>query len=377
MTAAARPQLARRPHRVWRVVTARFLRFPLLVKLAGANALIVLMAWTAAALDQHVREQDARVLVVLTLALLAGMGVNLLLVYVALRPIRTLEATAERVWKGDLAARVPWSPIADAGLEKLSVALNVLLETLSRDRTRARALAGRIIHLGDQQRADVARELQESLAQSVAGLLYQITAAQRGCTDPTCARDLEAARAIAERCVEDMRQLSGRVHPRILDDFGLVAALRHLARTSETPETAITIHVVPAVAEAICKIPRDSAAVLYRVAEEAVGNAIRHARAGKVDIEVEMSPAVVRMVVEDDGVGFDRDAVDLNGSGTGLGLIGERLAFAGGECSIESAPGRGTTIAVRLPVAHTTIGTSSGAAGAAGPDRRALSCLVT
>jgi signal transduction histidine kinase len=348
------------------VLTARFLRFPLLVKLAGANALIVLMAWTAAALDQHMREQDGRVLAVLAFALALGMAVNLLLVYVALRPIRTLEATAERVWKGDLAARVPWSPIADSGLEKLAVALNVLLETLSRDRTRARALAGRIIHLGDRQRADVARQLHESLAQSLAGLVYQISAAERACADPQCCRDLEAARNVAQRCVEEMRQLSGRVHPRILDDFGLIAALRHLGRTSETSETNIEIHIAPQTAEALTRIPPDSAAVLYRVAEEAVRNAIRHARARSIDIEVGMTPAIVRMVIQDDGVGFDRDTVDRNGSGTGLGLIGERLAFAGGECSIESAPGRGTTIAVRLPVAHTTIETSRGAAGTAG-----------
>jgi signal transduction histidine kinase len=367
MTVAARPIPARRVRRVWKTVTARFLRFPLLAKLAGANAFIVVLAWSAAYLDQRARAQDDRVLAVLALALAAGMTVNLVLVYVALRPLRMLEATASKVWQGDLAARVPWSPIADAGMEKLAVALNVLLETLSRDRTRARALAGRIIHLGDQQRADVARELQESLAQSLAGLLYQISAAQRACTDPTCSRDIETARGIAQRCVEEMRELSGRVHPRVLDDFGLLAALRHLARTYQTETTSIAIVVAPDDAERLSGMPGETAAVLYRVAEEAVRNAVRHANAGSIGIQVEVAAEVVTMIVRDDGVGFDAASEDYVGRGTGLGVLCERLAFAGGECTIDSVPGLGTTIAVRLPVARATIETSPGANGAAGP----------
>jgi signal transduction histidine kinase len=372
MTAVARPVPAVRLRRVWKLLRNRFLRFPLVLKLAGANALIVLMAWTAAYLDQRARSQDDRVLAVLAIALAAGMVVNLLLVFIALRPLRMLEATAAKVWEGDLAARVPWSPIADAGMEKMAVALNVLLETLSRDRTRARALAGRIIHLGDQQRADVARELQESLAQSLAGLLYQISAAQRACTDPSCARDLETARGIAQRCVEEMRQLSGRVHPRVLDDFGLAAALRHLARTSQTDNTSVNVHVEAAAAERLTGMDGASAAVLYRVAEEAVRNALQHAKAKTIDIRVDAAADVVSMVIRDDGIGFDAASEEFTRKGTGLGVLSERLAFAGGDCDIDTGPGRGTTIAVRLPVAHATIETSAGARGTGGPEQRAF-----
>src|SRR5688500_15449591 len=205
----------------WRRSIARVLRLPLMVKLAGANALIVVVAWTAAWLDQ--RGGDSHLLIVLAVALAAGMVVNLVLLIIALRPIKDLEATAARVWKGDLGARVPWSAVADPGIEKLSIALNLLLETLSLDRRRARALTEQVVRQGDAQRAEVARQLHESIAQSLAGQLYLLTAAREECVGTSAARDLESAREIAQRCIEELRQLSGRVHPRLLDEFGLVA----------------------------------------------------------------------------------------------------------------------------------------------------------
>ena len=94
------------PPRSWRRLIALVLRLPLVLKLAGANAMIVVVAFLAAYL--HERAVDWRLLVVLAVSLAAGLAVNLVLLVIALRPIRMLEATAERVWKGDLGARVPW-----------------------------------------------------------------------------------------------------------------------------------------------------------------------------------------------------------------------------------------------------------------------------
>lgn len=339
--------IAMTPPRSWRRLTARILRLPLLLKLAGANALIVVVAWTAAWLDQ--RGDDSRLLIVLAVALAAGMAVNLVLVVIALRPIKELEATAARVWKGDLGARVPWSAVADPGIERLSVALNFMIETLSLDRRRARALTEQVVRQGDEQRAEVARQLHESIAQSLAGQLYLLKAARDECDNPTAARNLEAAREITQQCIEELRELSGRVHPRLLDQFGLVAAVGQMARTIAA-DGRVCVNVRHESIEHLRALSVSSRTVLYHVIEEAVQNAVRHSGATQVDISIVASPEAVRLEVADNGAGFDTSDPLVAAPGSGLGLVREHMAFLGGECGIHSTPGGGTSVSVRLPL---------------------------
>ncbi len=354
MTIAAEPVMMS-PRYSLRGAVDRALRLPLFMKLAGANALIVVCAWTAAYLDQHARTQDLRLLLVLGAALAAGLAVNAALVVIALRPIRLLEATAARFWKGDLAARVPWSALTDRGIEKLSVALNLLLEKIELDRRRARALTERIIRHDDQERVDVARELQESLAQSLAGLLYRISAAHAECVNPECRRNLEAAREIAQQSVEELRQLSGRVHPRLLEEFGLIVAVRHMARTMESGRS-VRIHVNDTAVGSMRDVSPSYKAILYRVTEEAVRNAVTHAKANRIGIQISATSETIGIEVDDDGVGFDPTSA---GIGAGLRFMRERLAFIGGHCVIRSAPRHGTTVSVRLPIAGAIIEATS------------------
>lgn len=351
------------PPRSWRRLVALVLRLPLLLKLAGANALIVIIAWTAAYLNERT---DWRLLAVLGVALAAGLAVNLVLLVIALRPIRMLEATAERVWKGDLGARVPWSAVADPGIERLSVALNFMLETLSLDRRRARALTEQVVRQGDEQRAELARHLHESIAQSLAGQLYLLKAAQDGCENPSAARELEAAREITQRCIEELRQLSGRVHPRLLDQFGLVAAVRQLARTIGASSGSVAINVRQEGVENLRGLPSSSRTVLYQVIEEALRNAMQHSGATQVDIGVIGTPERVLVEVVDDGAGFDTSDPRVATPGSGLGLIREHVAFLGGECGIHSSPGEGTCVTARLPLpdGEHIIETATGGAGA-------------
>jgi len=350
MTAVAHPVTAS-PAPWWRGFVDRVLRLPLLAKLAGANALIVVSAWSAAYLDHRERGEDFRLLLVLGAALLAALLVNAALVLIALRPIRMLEATAERFWKGDLAARVPWSAVADRGIGKLSEALNLLLESIERDRLSARLLKERIIGHDEQERVDVARELQESLAQSLAGLLYCISAARADCQNPECRQKLDTAREIAQQSVEELRRLSGRVHPRLLEEFGLIAAVRHMARTMET-SAPVRIKVNDAGVVSMRDIPSSHKAILYRVTEEAVRNALAHARATRIDIRISASPDNVEIDVNDNGIGFESA---LAGTGIGLRLMRERLAFIGGDCVIRSSAGTGTCVSLRLPLGDTII----------------------
>jgi signal transduction histidine kinase len=350
--------------RTWRRLFGRALRLPLLMKLAGANALIVVVAWTAAYIDQGA--DNWSLLAVLAAAMTAGMAVNLVLLVIALRPIRALEATAARVWKGDLGARVPWSAVADPGIERLSVALNFMIETLSLDRRRARALTEQVVRQGDEERSKVARQLHESVAQSLAGQLYLIKAARHECEGPSAGSYLEAAEEITKQCIEELRQLSGRVHPRLLDEFGLVAAVRQLARTIAAAEETVAVNVRHDGVEHLRWLTASSRAVLYHVIEEGVRNSVRHSGATEVDVSIVASPEEVRVEVADNGEGFDTSDPLVAAPGSGLGLVRQHLAFLGGECGIHSTPGSGTSVTgrLRLPERERIIETTPGVAGA-------------
>ena len=331
-------------------LTARALRVPLLAKLAGANALIVLVAWMATWLSHRANGGDVRVLLVLALSLAAGLVVNVALVAIALRPIRLIEDTAERFWKGDLAARVPWSAVADRDIERLSEALNLLLETNEQERVRLRALAEGVMQYEERVRVETARVLQESHAQSLAGLMYRISAAINDCGNEDCRVELEEAREIAKRGVEELRELSSRVHPRLLDDFGLIAAVRQMCRSVQKGATGTRIDVDHEEVFSMQGVSTADKAVLYRVTEEAVLTALTRC-ASRVVVSIRASEDGVEIDVRDNGngVAFQNDA-NLNAR---LWLMRERLAFIGGSLVAHNESSSGTTVSMQLPLNRT------------------------
>ena len=325
----------------------RLLKVSLGAKLAGANLVIVLAAWGAFA-ALHRAQVEWRTLAVMMAALALGLGVNLLLVSIALRPIRDLERTATRVWAGDLETRVPRSPIADADLAQIGGTLNLLLNALNEDRARVRALAKEVVRTGDRERSRVGKELHDSIAQSLAALRYQLIAIERDVDDDEVTEKIRSIRESAGEVLEQVRLLSHTVHPQILDDLGLVAALRHLARTAPgSPE--IVLEVDRKDETALREISTDVSAAVYRVAREAVANALHHGKPACIRIHVGLAGGDVVMQVEDDGNGFDPETVERDGRAMGLFTMRERVALLNGEVSIVSRPERGTTVGVRVP----------------------------
>jgi two-component system, NarL family, sensor histidine kinase UhpB len=334
----------------------RLLRVPLAYKLAGANLLIVLAAWGAYA-AYHDTAAEWRMLSVMAIALALGLAVNLLLVSIALRPIRDLEETATRVWAGDLETRVPRSVVADAELAQVGGMLNVLLTALSEDRARVRSLAQQVVRNGDRERSRVGKELHDSIAQSLAALRYQLIAIERETRDPELTEKLRAVRHAAGEVLEQVRLLSLTVHPQILDDLGLIAALRHMARTT-ADGAAIAVSVTPEVESQLRDLPSDVAVAVYRVARESVANALRHGAPTAIDIRVGLAGDELVMRVEDDGNGFDPAAAEKEGQAMGLFQMRERIALLKGKVEIVSRPQQGTEVRVRVPV---TLGRRSAA----------------
>jgi len=343
--AAGRPAAVRAGAAAPRWVSA-ILGVPLAAKLAGANALVVLAA-LAAAYGLNAGSAQGRMLAVMGAALGVSLVVNLALVHLALRPVQTLEDAAARVYGGDLDARVTPSPLADREMARVGGAINLLLDGLAADRARARRLASEVIRAGEQERAYLARELHDSAAQTLAAVVFQLSAAARESTDPALGARLDEIKRMAVEVLEEVRMLAGAVHPRVLDDLGLPAALRAAAReAAEHHDTQIT--VVAEVERA--DVPPAVASVLYRVAQEALNNALRHASAREVTLRLARQNGRIVLDVVDDGAGFDVAEAERRRPGMGLFTMRERVALLDGEFEVASGPGRGTRISAAVPL---------------------------
>jgi signal transduction histidine kinase len=319
------------------------LRVPLAVKLTGANLLVVALllgVWLAA--GGSITEP---------IAVIVGgvIGLHLTLVLVALRPIRDLEIVAARVWQGDYGARVERSSIADREVLRIGSMFNLLLDGLASDRTRLRALAAEVIAAGDRERAALARELHDSTAQHLAALQLQLAAAAREASDPMLAERLRGARDAAQSTLEEVRVLSHSVHPAVLDDLGLDAALRRLAREA-SHGNGVDIDVDAETGSE--PLPPNVATVLYRVAQEAVRNATRHAAPRHVRINLLRGPDTITLEVHDDGRGFDLEAAERRRSGMGLLSMRERTALIDGIVEIKTTAGGGTTVVATVPLGN-------------------------
>lgn len=322
------------------------LRVPLVSKIAGANAIIVTAALLVA-LHGGTNGQATRLWLVLLVALGLGLVVNATLVIIALRPLNELEQTARRVWQGELDARVPASSVADAGIQKVGRTLNILLDGLSADRARLRDLAKQVIQAGDRERASIARELHDSTAQTLAALLLELSVLAAENSDPRLESRIARVRAIVGDVLDEVRLLAHTVHPRVLDDLGLVAALQLLARESMERASALVEYTGPVKVDALDPA---CASALYRVAQEAVGNAMRHSQARNISIRLDVANAAAHLDVVDDGVGFVPSDVEQRRPGMGLFTMRERAALVGGCLEIQSEPGRGTRVVAAVPL---------------------------
>lgn len=321
---------------------------PLLVKIAGANALIVIIA-VGISLGLHDMNRPGMTLAsVMIVALFVSLLVNLVLVHVALRPIRELEATARRVWGGDLEARVAPSLVADRHMTRVGRTINLLLDALTSDRARMRRLASLVITAQDEERSRIARELHDSTAQSLTAIVLQLSAAARDATVPDLAERLSEVKEMAGSALEEVRTLSHRVHPRVLDDLGLVAAVRWLARQAR--DSAGVDVTVDALGEAET-IPAPAASVLYRVAQEALTNAVHHAGPTSIAVTVQTDAETATLEVADDGCGFDLAEAEARRPGMGLFSMRERVSLVDGQLDVISSPGSGTRVVARVPLA--------------------------
>jgi signal transduction histidine kinase len=229
---------------------------------------------------------------------------------------------------------------------------NVHLAEAQRRETFRRRLLDQVMAAQEEERKRIARELHDELAQSLTVLIRDL----EGITGRMPANQAQLkdrirdTRSLAVRILEQTRRLIFDLRPTALDDLGLLPAIRRYAqRRLEVAD--IQLHM-EALGQAR-RLPSEVETSVFRIAQEAITNVVRHAHASQVHLSLNFDPDRITLTVTDDGVGFDPAAIlEAPDSTRCLGLLGmrERAELLGGRLSIESRPGAGTTVHLRVPL---------------------------
>jgi PAS domain S-box-containing protein len=220
---------------------------------------------------------------------------------------------------------------------------------------RVQALSHRLLTVQEQEREHLARELHDGICQILTSLAFAFEASLTA--PPEAAEERQdAARALLQEAIAQVRQLSSNLRPALLDHLGLLPALRDLVG-HYTAATGVRVNFGHAGLE--MRSPPDVETAAYRIVQEALANVARHARVAQVEVRVWVDAAALKIQVEDEGVGFDVQAVLALDRSVGLVGMRERVAVLGGRLTIESTPGRGTHLFAELPLGGATRGQGS------------------
>lgn len=223
-------------------------------------------------------------------------------------------------------------------------------ERMRAEVTRAELLR-RLVTLQEEERHRIARELHDQMGQHLTAFLLGLETLKGQIRDPTGEGAIQRLRDLADRMGQDVHRIALELRPTALDDWGLQTALGHyVADWSRRSHTMAQLHCSGIDR---CRLPAAVETALYRVAQEALTNVLKHSRASRVSVIVERREEMALAIIEDNGRGFEVEAVlgDPDARNR-LGLLGmeERVMQVGGTLEIESSPGRGASLFIRIPL---------------------------
>ncbi len=270
-------------------------------------------------------------------------------------PIRELASVMHRAAKGGPLRRVNISSPDE--LRSLGDAFNIMtvqLEQSERQRSAGlRAYAISVQRAQEEERERISRELHDDICQRLSGMKFrvEVLADEAEPAQKRMVRGLRDINQELDRAITEVQRISSNLRPSVLDDFGLVTALRMLSKDFEKVHSVRTsfreTHAVPGPVDPNIEI------ALYRIAQEALSNTAKHARAQSVTLDLDRQDASIRLTIADDGTGFgEKDAARARDEGHGMGLMSmrERSELLGGTFRVDTAADRGTTIIVTLPL---------------------------
>ncbi len=241
----------------------------------------------------------------------------------------------------------------EEALKKSERHYSQLLEQSERLQEQLRRLSRQILSAQEEERRAISRELHDVIAQTLTGINVRLAALKKEAAVNTKGLDRNIARTqrLVEKSVNIVHQFARQLRPAVLDDLGLIPAL-HSSMKNFTARTGVRTHLIAFAG--VEQLDTARRTVLFRVAQEAMTNVARHAKASRVEVNIQKLHHAARMDIKDNGRSFEVERILHANGNKRLGLLGmrERVEMVGGTFWVESVPGEGTTVRVEVPFAH-------------------------
>jgi two-component system, NarL family, sensor histidine kinase UhpB len=347
---------------------SRWAAIPLFWRLLGVNLVVVLGGalvgtWLTQRLVLSGTFTPITHALLVLMALCLSAGLTMVLLRETFRPIRSLREATQRFNAGEHSARAKVTSLTDPDVATLVLEINALWDRLEADAITIRdnaehmeRLAAQVITAQEEERRRVARELHDEAGQALTAVIIGL---ERGLASmpESYASHLSVQprqlisnlRDLAAQTLDEVRKLALELRPSVLDDLGLVAALRQYVRTTEE-RSGLETHLTLVGLEEGQRLPPAVETALFRIAQEALTNAIRHARATTVQVRLRYGDGQVALEVRDDGIGLPALPGPANGDHLGMFGMRERARLLRGEFVATPVSPRGTLVKVTLPL---------------------------
>jgi len=284
--------------------------------------------------------------------ILITLFVNYVIIKSALNPLRELGQALEQVNVEQIKIPDDLKKYEDQDIRRLVTTVDSMLIRLDNRTSLLKAISERAIRAQEEERVRIARSLHDDTAQAISMLIIHLERIEKMIPkdNPDLLRQLNESHQVATLLLESLRKIIWNLRPSILDDLGLVPAIRWYARTN-LEESGVQVEVGRG-NEAMRLAPHLET-MLFRILQEAVSNILRHANATKVFINLQPQDSHIMLEVKDNGRGFDVEKTTGEAvTRKQLGLLGmqERVALVNGAVRVESTPGGGTTLRIYVPL---------------------------
>lgn len=298
-----------------------------------------------------VNEVTFRLFAITLVMVAVGFAAAFFLTWILTRPVVDLVDATHAVARGDFSRRVPvW---AKDEIGELTVAYNHMTQSLARaeqeradrERLREQYING-VIAAQENERKRIARELHDSTSQSLTSVLVGLQNIKSVKNKLEAEQQTDELRTIITATLDEIRNISWQLRPGALDDLGFVSAVENYVQNYQS-----RYHIpVEIVSTGLCnRLEPEVETSIYRIIQEGLTNIVRYAQASSVSLILQFKDSKLKIVIEDDGVGFDPVATLQNSKSLGLQGIRERASLLGGSLTIESQPGQGTSLYIEIP----------------------------
>jgi signal transduction histidine kinase len=314
--------------------------------LPGVTGAVVRVAMLDTHVNQEVHWMMRRLVITTAVIAVIGFLIAWWLASQLARPMRELVAAVGALKAGNFEIKAPVHAYDEVG--RLAVAFNDMTGTLARKEAALHRLLQKVVAAAEEERRRIARDLHDQTGQTLTALI----AGLRDSEIRPQSHSPSDLRIMAEKAYEEVHNLSTVLRSGILDDEGLVPALREHCR-SFASHSNVRVDYDAIGMDNNERLPAEVEVSLYRIVQEALTNAVRHGQCRAIQVLLQRRNGNVTAVIEDDGLGFDASRQDTQDKNEGhLGLVGieERVAILNGRFRLESQPGAGATLVVEIPI---------------------------